>query len=923
MFVYFPNVVALSKAIPLLGNIEADLRWIELERGALLELPNQYARKIMGSAYQVSDTHAVSKEERLKITSIKRADTLFSLLSHQRVSQVGTPKEVIMLFDEQKEAIPTIMSALYLDCSDITFAFVEVDQSRAISSWITNLFGSSAGRRFFMLRIQEPSWFFLEGRDEVYYPQRDGCWVPLGHTHPLVSLVPKNEEILFHTTADIQSISLSKIKWRNIFEILQPKLKWETESVFLSPKESLDKIPIPLRAIKKAHPSPSTMYLMENADIRALYQELQEMDESVLRDWLFLLQEDAQGNRYLLLKDKKGQTWPFQARSLSASLCLNNLLIPSDTSLVPRVLESTYRTVFQLNSGQIKVYLPDSKRVLSFAGRFDQLGNLIDYIMMDQVEALERLASLSAMRLREWAKLDVLHPVKNTLLKKKKLAVLKAPEVSKKKAVSGNGLQQKVERLVQKPHQVESWVDLRAHCTSVENRIQIEVAIALLSKDVSHLAKLKSPYQACFALTERSSQRKMKMARQKLPEEPTASGALSLWWLAWYHYCRITGDRRAYQRAQEKASLFLNRNPLSQNEFPDFLIEPLKEVVLGVERAEKSDASAFSSFLRTIDDNSRLSHLMRIVYALYCKEYQLEAKEMQDPSDSIRFLDSLEHSEKDQIQQELKRFLMEGLPSKSVIRESRVLKGMESLWMLKSNSPLNLDEQIVEKLVKALSVSAQRRDQIQGELEQYLQVGNFQKVVDTICGHIAYMKENPDAVRIPKSQRLAPAFCSIPYIKKIQPFDTKERILQETLQFLLHRSEGDKGYLDLYPLLFAGYVLILFEHPDGNKSIQVALDELSKTQYSIMYKKFFPAFQIVLPLLPLVDRFERLRTFAQIIIEDQQRTERPFEITLELAVQIVDALSSNKVRTILLLDKFIMRQEIFFRKEILKTLEPN
>ena len=76
MLVYFPNIAGLAKAVPLLGNIEADLRWIELERGSLLDLPDSYARKIGKSAYRLSDTHAIptkrhKNEEHLKIVSIK------------------------------------------------------------------------------------------------------------------------------------------------------------------------------------------------------------------------------------------------------------------------------------------------------------------------------------------------------------------------------------------------------------------------------------------------------------------------------------------------------------------------------------------------------------------------------------------------------------------------------------------------------------------------------------------------------------------------------------------------------------------------------------------------------------------------------------------------------------------------------------
>ena len=239
--------------------------------------------------------------------------------------------------------------------------------------------------------------------------------------------------------------------------------------------------------------------------------------------------------------------------------------------------------------------------------------------------------------------------------------------------------------------------------------------------------------------------------------------------------------------------------------------------------------------------------------------------------------------------------------------------------MLKRSAGLNLDEQVGEKLVKALSVSLERKAQIQAELEKHLNSGNFQQIIDEICRYISLLmpKQQEDSSRIGKIQRLAYPFCSIPYIKKIQPLDTQEKILQATLEFLSAWSGGEKGYLELYPLLFASYVLILYEHPDGHKTIQLALDELAKTQYSVMYKKFFPAFQIVLPLLPQVERFESVQKFAQILVQDERRMERPFVITLELAVQIVDALSSNKVRTILLLDKFLMRQEIFLRKEIL------
>ena len=72
-----------------------------------------------------------------------------------------------------------------------------------------------------------------------------------------------------------------------------------------------------------------------------------------------------------------------------------------------------------------------------------------------------------------------------------------------------------------------------------------------------------------------------------------------------------------------------------------------------------------------------------------------------------------------------------------------------------------------------------------------------------------------------------------------------------------------------------------------------------------------------LPLLPITQRFESLRKFVDIVVEDERRSKRPFLIYLDLSVQIVESLSSNKVRTILLLDRFLTSQEIFFRQKIL------
>jgi len=288
-----------------------------------------------------------------------------------------------------------------------------------------------------------------------------------------------------------------------------------------------------------------------------------------------------------------------------------------------------------------------------------------------------------------------------------------------------------------------------------------------------------------------------------------------------------------------------------------------------------------------------------------------------DPLHSISMLSSIEHKESGVLQDRLRSFFQDGLPLKDALASTKEFNDLEPLWLLKSNASLDLDQLIAEKLVKTLIAVPAKKEAIQNQIEAFLNTGAFDKAVELICGNIAKINDK-SSEQDSFIERLTPAFCSIPFIKKVQSIDGGNQILQETLKMLSSWSPSSKGHLHMYPLLLGSYILIVYDHKDGAKNVNRALEALDKIQMTVVYKRLFPVFQIILPLLPLVQRFELLQSFVEIIIKNERNS--IFVHRLELAVSVFESLSSNKVRTILLLDRFLMGQEVFLRKEILAKL---
>ena len=117
------------------------------------------------------------------------------------------------------------------------------------------------------------------------------------------------------------------------------------------------------------------------------------VDEQLLRNWSFVCQRDREGRQWMLVEDRQGDDWPFPGVPLCRWMSLP-LFLPCEYELIPRISSLRMSSlVGELPQNGCAVLYRDM--VLVFDQLLEPMENLINYVLIERRQDLQRIQSLA------------------------------------------------------------------------------------------------------------------------------------------------------------------------------------------------------------------------------------------------------------------------------------------------------------------------------------------------------------------------------------------------------------------------------------------------------------------------------------------------------------------------------------------------
>lgn len=268
-----------------------------------------------------------------------------------------------------------------------------------------------------LLRIESPSWFLIERTlDEgsialfVPLPESGGrAWLPWGWRHPLGALWGRSEAdageewLLFQVGQ--RRIRLAPPRWQDVYDAADVVLDFSSTSTALAEAELTERFTVPVRLSPRARPAEPALWLVEADERAALERMLLSLDEADLEDLLIAPVQSSDGGpiRYFLRERRAGQGRQLldaKARGFAPWQGLNDLFVPAELALEPRLRRDRYRQLFALGGGRLTVLAPPPgggpvERLQIPSAAFAPLHRLVDFTLTAEAPRIEALQARS------------------------------------------------------------------------------------------------------------------------------------------------------------------------------------------------------------------------------------------------------------------------------------------------------------------------------------------------------------------------------------------------------------------------------------------------------------------------------------------------------------------------------------------------
>lgn len=278
-----------------------------------------------------------------------------------------------------------------------------------------------AGKQALLLRIEEPSYYLIQWCEEhpthtldLYVPVTESLYVQWGFQHPLEDLWLRNQTnperkwLFFQPEAKRQQVD--PILWKDIYNTTEFSLDFPAASLWSQETEAAPRLQIPLRMEPRNHPNEPELWLLKEEHQNELEQLLSLIDEADLKTLLISVQEDPDGQRRFIVREKHlgegRQFLDFGGQRFTSYKGFHNLFLPSDQELQPQLRRDQYRKLFTLKNGELTLVAPphpdawdgtlNKTVILKFRDNtFQPITHMIDYLIGAKSQELEAILNKS------------------------------------------------------------------------------------------------------------------------------------------------------------------------------------------------------------------------------------------------------------------------------------------------------------------------------------------------------------------------------------------------------------------------------------------------------------------------------------------------------------------------------------------------
>lgn len=266
---------------------------------------------------------------------------------------------------------------------------------------------SSSGQAY-LLQAERPSFYTVELAQsspgaQAYVPQGAGqLFVPYGSAHPLASIwegAPGQWVFMEGREAAARVHTLPAPRWEDIYGLTRFAVEGlQVDDAWSSSAEAPPRFEVPLVLIPAHRKREPQLWLLGASSHHHLERLLTLVPERDLQALQFSLQEDAQGERFYLLRERHtglGREYiDFEGRQFAPYAGYPNLLLEVERTLEPPLRKDRYRELFDLKARELVLLWGDASgsRVVRVAeGSFRPLPELVDYLIGAGMEALKAL----------------------------------------------------------------------------------------------------------------------------------------------------------------------------------------------------------------------------------------------------------------------------------------------------------------------------------------------------------------------------------------------------------------------------------------------------------------------------------------------------------------------------------------------------
>jgi hypothetical protein len=352
----------------------------------------------------LGDGELVSGGLRWRELARRQGLRLLDVLGPREDLEAPLPTHVIFWCRAQEAFERLIADNLALGCDRLQFATL------------------AQGERAWLLRAEQPGFFVLDAASadpqvEVFGPQQGTrLYAPLGTSYPLASLLIEDihaRSLIFFTGqgASARLIEAPDPQWQDVYQLTSFKLsELDSDEAWAADPQGARRFEIKLRLTPSHELREPSLWLLQGRDQERIERLLHAIPEPDLDTLQFTAQEDPQGQRFFLLRERHlgtGREYiDFEGTRLAPYAGYPNLFLPVDAELEPLLRKDRYRDLFALRPGRLTLLWRDPARALRLThvteAGFRPLTEMVDYLIGAGAEELTQIVARAVFDFQDY-----------------------------------------------------------------------------------------------------------------------------------------------------------------------------------------------------------------------------------------------------------------------------------------------------------------------------------------------------------------------------------------------------------------------------------------------------------------------------------------------------------------------------------------